>query len=272
MLSGQVIVLPMTVAAAASAPRINMTAAELAAVKIEALKHIVSPRYLSALPAGGVSGRCAVTGQLLITKGTQPTSLALTDTGGARALGLTASGAVASLALPAGSMTDSFTLVFAVNTDAADRASGSPVNYVSGFSGAEAYTSATLRYYGSAAAAPRTSRFISVAPSATGTETFFDHAAAGWAIAIVSFDSDTRQLSIAVNQAETFNSVTKGVSINQDPGAYFEIGYHMSGIGLRSSKVGDLFTFDKALASNTFGKQQLSEVVSALKTQYGITV
>lgn len=271
MVSGQVIVLPMTVAAAASAPRINMTAAELAAVKIEALKHIVSPRYLSSLPAGGVEGRCAVTGQLLTTKGTQPTTLVLSDVDGNRALGLTSTAALASLALPAGSQTNSYTLVFAVNTSAADRASASPVNYLSGYSGADVYNSATLRFYGSAAAAPRTSRFISVGPSSTGTETFFDHAAAGWAVVIVAYDNDTRVLSIAVDQVETFNTVLKGATAAQDANAYFEIGYHLSGIGLRTSKVGDLFSFDKALVSTTFGREQLSELVVALKAQYGIT-
>lgn len=269
-MAGQMIVLEIDAAAGSGAPRIDMTGADAVAAKVASLKHVVSPRAMSALPAGGVSGRCRSTGLLLTPKGTQATALVLSDIGGKRALGLTAAGAVASLALPAGSMTDSFTLVFAVNTGAADLASGSPVNYISGFDGSDAYTSATLRYYGAAAAAPRTNRFVSVAPSATGTETFAAHSAAGWAIVIIDFDNNTRALSIAVNQAETFNTVTKGASITQDPNAYFEIGYHVSGIGLRSSKVGDLFTFGDSLLASSFGRAQLADLVAALKTEYGI--
>lgn len=269
-MSGQVIRLDIEVDAASSAPRIDMTPADVIAAKISSLKHVVSPRELKAVATGGVAGRCRSTGLSLIPKGTQATALTLSDVAGKRALGLSAAGAVASLALPAGSMTDSYTLVIAVNTNPLDLVSGAPVNYLSGFNGSDAYTSATLRYYGAAAAPPRTSRFVTIGPSTTGTETFADHSSEGWVVLVVDFDNNTRQLSIAANQTEIFEVVTKGASVSQDPGAYFEIGYHVSGIGLRSSKVGDLFTFGESLLANSFGRGQLADLVSAMKDDYGI--
>lgn len=270
-MSGQLIVLPgVRVAASASAPRIDMTAADIVATRVASLKHVMSPRSLIALASGGVAGRCRATGLELAMKGASAANIMLADIAGKRALGLSANSAAA-LALPAGSLTNSYSLVLAVNLSADDISSASPVNFISGFTPAEVYETVGLRYYGELAVMPRTNRFITLGPSTTGTETFVQRATGAWSIVVVDYDNNTRLLSIAVNQVNTFATVTKGASAAQQPGAYLSIGYHLSASSLKTSKVGDLYTFNESLLSNTFARAQLEDLVTALKTEYGVS-
>jgi len=78
-------------------------------------------------------------------------------------------------------------------------------------------------------------------------------------------------VSIAVNQATTFATATKTVAHAPGPSDYLEIGNHASQTNsLRVSKVGDLYTFDTSMRATALGQQQLIDLVSALKTEYGI--
>lgn len=197
--------------------------------------------------------------------------MTLVDVSGLRALGLTSATAVAGLALPPGSLTNSYTLVMAVALGADDIASATSVNLISGFVQPETYNSAALRYYGTPAADPRTDRFITIGPSTTGTETYAGRVAGPWSVVVVDYNNDTRTLSISVNQAVTFNSVVKGAAADQPADAYLEIGYHLATLGIRNSKVGDLYTFSDSMLKTDLAKAQLGELVAAMNNYYGIS-
>ncbi|WP_023389753.1 hypothetical protein [Pseudomonas putida] len=270
-MAGQVIVLPgVTAAASAGAPRINMNAADIAASKVVSLKHVVSARSLTAAPGGGVVGRCRNTGANLTPKGTGQALLGVTSLAGRSALGLTASGS-AGLALPAGSLTNSFTYVTAVYLGATDIAGSSAINFLAGFDAADAYITASLRYYGQAYASPvsRADKFSSFSPQTSTPGADGAGAVAGWNVVTVDFNNDSRILSIAVNQAVTFAAVLKPTPAGYASSSYLEVGYHL-GNALLNSKFGDLYTFSDSLLKSDLGKAQLSDLVAALKAYYSI--
>lgn len=265
---GQMVVLDgVTAAAAAGAPRVNMNAADIVATKISTLKHAVGARSLSAAPAGGVTGRCRWTGAPLVSKGNAAVNLAVTEVAGRLGLGINGTGS-AGLALPAGSLTSSFTLVAAVNLNATDAAGNYPVNFLSGFDSSDVYISGLLRAYGAAS---------SVFPSRIGSNTgisgtwsFANSPAAGWAIVVIDYNNATRTMSVSVNQAATFTVATMPANYAPAAGSYIEVGYHIDASSIRNSKLGDLYTFSDSLLKTDLGKSQLTELVAAMKTYYSI--
>lgn len=266
-MAGQLIVLPgVTAAASANAPRINMNAADTLAARISSLKHAAAARAMTAVSGGGVTGRCRVTGQPLISKGTSPKNLSLTEVSGKKAL---AAGANSGLALPNGSLTTSYTVVAAVALASADVSASGAVNLLAGFSPADDYTSLMLRYYGSLTASPNTDVFMAAGPVITNTAVVRAARPAGaWAIVVIDF-SDSQLLSLAVNQAATFATLQRSSSPVIVDGSYLELGYHPSS-GLANSKIGDIYTFNGSLLTSDLGKSQLAELVAAMKSVYGI--
>lgn len=267
-MAGQLIVLPgVTAAAAGSAPRVNMNAADSAAAKITALKHAVSARSLSAVSGGGVAGRCRATGALLIPKGTAG-NLSLTEVAGMPALAAANS---SGLALPPGSLTRSYTLVAAVAISSVDSAAGLAVNLLAGMDGSDAYISTLLRYYGAAAASPNSDVFASTGSGTTVVTATPRKArpSGNWAIAVVDLNFNTKVLSLALNDVASPVTQTLTAPIDPSAASYIEIGYHLSA-GLSNSKIGDLYTFNASLLSSDLGKTQLADLVSALKSTYGI--
>lgn len=268
-MAGQMIVLPgVTAAAGASAPRVNMNHPDTIAAKIATLKHSISARSLVAASGGGVTGRCRVTGAPLISKGSGAPSLVITEVSGRLGLGVT--GPVsAGLALPANSLTSSYTMVTAINLSATDFASTGVFNFLSGFDAADNYFSVLQRAYGSANTTTNKGK-LCTSPQSGGNFAAATLPAAGWAIAIVDYDIATRLASVALNQAADFNTLLMPSGFSPGAGAYVEIGYHLGGIGLGNSKVGDLYTFSDSLLKTDLGKSQLTELVAAMKTYYGI--
>lgn len=271
-MTGQVIILPGVVAAASlGAPRIDMNASDVVAARIASLKHVVSPRSLVTLPGGGVSGRCRATGLALVPKGTV-TALQLSDVAGKRALGLSAITS-AGLGLPPGSRTASYTTVVAVTISQADidstTLSASP-RFIGGYDAAGTHNLTVLQYYGAAGNPPN----IFTANGSGDSSSPFAKAArpnGTWVIAVVDFNNDTKTVSLSLNQADTFATLAKAEP--HAPGAtdYLEIGsHHVVASGLRTSRVGDLYTFSNSLLATDPGRQQLKDLVAALKTEYGI--
>lgn len=270
-MAGQIIILPgVSAAASGGAARIDMTPADRIAARMANLKHVVSPRSLTAVAGGGVSGRCRATGLSLVPKGTT-TALKLFDVAGKRALGLTNIFA-ASLGLPAGSQTPSYTAVMAVNIGQADidsvAISTSPI-LLGGSSAADTVNLNALQYFGAAGTPPNifTARGSDVAsPFASVVRP-----GGAWVIVVVDFDNNTKTVSLAVNQAATFATMLKTTEHTPAAGDYVEIGNHGTATSsLRSSKVGDLFLFGDSVLSSSLGKSQLVELVAALKAEYGI--
>lgn len=265
---GQMVVLEgVTAAAAPGAPRINMNAPDIIATKIATLKHALGAREISPAPGGGVVGRCRWTGAPLVSKGSQAASLAVSEIAGHPGLGINGSGS-AGLALPAGSLTSSFTLVAALYLNATDAASTYVINFLSGFDPSDVYISGLLRADG--AASPAFPGKIGSATGATGVRALANSPAAGWAIVVVDYNNATRTMSIAVNQASTFSAATMPDNYAPAAGSYIEVGYHISAVSIRSSKLGDLYTFSDSLLKTDLGKSQLVELVAALKSYYAI--
>ncbi|WP_182374924.1 hypothetical protein [Pseudomonas putida] len=268
-MAGQMIVLPgVTAAAGAGAPRVNMNAPDTIAAKISTLKHALGARSISAAPGGGVVGRCRVTGASLISKGSQAANLFVSEIAGHLSLGINGSGS-AGLALPAGSLTSSFTLVAAINLNAADAAGTYPINFLSGFDPAGAYISGLLRANGAASSA-----FPSKIGSNTGTAgtwAFANSPAIGWAIVVVDYNNANRIMSVSVNQAAAFTTETMPSSYAPAVGSYIEVGYHIDAASIRNSKLGDLYTFSSSLLATSLGLQQLQSLVAAMKVEYGVS-
>lgn len=267
-MAGQMIVLPgVTAAAGPSAPRVNINTPDTIAARMPTIKHAVGARSLSAAPAGGVTGRCRVTGAPLIPKGSAAANLAITEIAGRLGLGINGSGS-AGLALPPGSLTSSFSLVAAVNLNATDAAGNYPVNFLSGFDSSDAYISGLLRAYGAAS-----SVFPGKIGSNTGTSgtwAFANLPASGWAIVVIDYNNSTRTMSVSVNQVATFTVATMPASYAPAAGSYIEVGYHIDASSIRNSKLGDLYTFSDSLLKTDLGKSQLAELMAALKTYYSI--
>lgn len=265
-MAGQLIVLPgVTAAASASAPRIDMNTPDTVAAKIVALKHIVSARSLVPLVGGGVSGRCRNTGAVLSVKGSQPVNMNLGLVAGKTGLG---GAGYSALALPPGSLTSSYTMVFAVALSAADIAGNAIVNPLSGFAGNDAYSSVLARYYGKGDVTR--ANLMRSAPFAGGAVAGLAMPAGAWAIVVVDYDNNTRTASISVNQANSFSTSVMAASFAPDPSSYLTIGYPLDANGLRTSKVGDLYTFSDSVLRTEFGRLQIAELVAALKTEYSI--
>ncbi|MBW0236359.1 hypothetical protein [Pseudomonas sp. D1HM] len=269
---GQIVILPgVTAAAGASAERIDMTASDLIAAKIPGLKHMVSARSLTALPGGGVSGRCQATGAPLVPKGLV-TALAISEVAGKKALGLSSVQA-AGLGLPAGSATASYTAVMVVSVAAADVASGSPSAapiFLSSMTAADALVASAAQYYGTSGSPPNifaargsntASPFVSVPKPETT-----------WAVLLVDYNDTTKVVSLAVNQAKTFATATKTVAHTPGTGGYFEIGAHVNATAsLRASKIGDLYLFEGSLLTNALARTQISDLIAVLKAEYIIS-
>ncbi|NQD72910.1 hypothetical protein [Pseudomonas sp. CM27] len=274
-MAGQLIRLPgVTAAAAAGAPRIIMTAPDAVAAKVASLKHVVSARSMTALSGGGVTGRCRLTGKLLVPMGVDVARWQILTLGGKAALysGPAASGgqgAAASIALPPGSLTQSYTAVGAFAWDAADRAGNYLTNFVVGFD-AGAPTRRLFRAYGQQYAtvearnslATGSGEFTSVYEAIPLTE---------WGIFVADYNNDTRVISLSINDADSFTQRTETVATpTPSADAYLELGYHNSVNALRNSKIGDLYTFSESLLSTELGAAQLRELVAEMKTYYGI--
>ncbi|WP_339545152.1 hypothetical protein [Pseudomonas sp. RA_35y_Pfl2_P32] len=266
-MAGQMIVLPITVAAAAGAPRIDMSIPDFIAGKVGSLKHVVSARSLTAAPGGGVAGRCRATGLPLIPRGASAATLALYEIAGKAALGINGPGS-AGLGLPADSLTSSFTFVMAISLNSADALGTYPINFLSGFDAAGTYISALTRAYGIAASL--NANKIGANTGTLGTFAFATPPSGNWGVLVVDYNNATRVLSVSVNQAATFVAVTMPASYAPPAGSYVEIGYHIDTSSIRNSKMGDLYTFSDSLLRTELGKAQLTDLVAALKAEYSI--
>ncbi|MNJ32357.1 hypothetical protein D3C77_270200 [compost metagenome] len=267
-MAGQFIQLPGVVAAASvSAPRISMSAADIAAAKISSLMNVVSASQLTPVPGGGVSGRCRNTGQPLTMKGVGQAALQVSEVSGKKVLSL-ASITPAGLALPPGSLMANYTAVLAFYLSPSDWAGTAIVNLLSGFTAADAYSAMPARYYGVGSASNSGTLRASGAPA--GAAVGAQVASAGWHLAIIDMNSATKVVSVAIDQIDSFS--TGALSAGYAPGAmdFLEIGYHLNSISLVTSSVADLYTFNGSLLSTNLGKQQLGELVGALKAEYGI--
>ena len=270
-MAGQLIVLPgVTAAAGAGAPRVNMNTPDTLAARIATLKHVVSARSLQAVAGGGVSGRCRATGAALTPKGISASTLTLYEVAGRAAMGINGSGRAA-LALPPGSLTQSFTTVSVININNVDVAGNYSVNILSGFDAADVYANIMLRYDGATSTSTTIADKLRASTSASNASAVPTPRPAGdWVVVITDYNNLTKTISIAANQVSSFATGVMAAELAPALGSYLEIGYHLDASSLRSSKVGDLYTFSDSLLRTDLGKTQLAELVAALKTYYGI--
>lgn len=247
-------------------PRIQMGAGDIAALKSQALAHVVSAKSLTA-SASGVSGRCRLTGLPLVSKGTA-SALTVRTADGHAGLGLTSSIAAA-LALPAGSASESYCAVMAINLAAADIVGSSPLNLLGSFTSGDVAAASSLRYYGQAAASNQ-DKFLSGGGGAIAASTpNLTRPATGWLVLAVDFNNATKLASMSINGG-AFSSATKADGHAPGVGGYFEIGLHTGTLGLRGSVAGDLFLFNKSMLGASLDQAQLADVIAGLKADYAI--
>lgn len=266
---GQFVVLPgIRSGAPAGAPKLDLANSDIVALRIDGLKLVVSPRTFAAVAGGGITAKCRLTNEALVTRGSQ-TALQVETVGGKLALAVnSASAGLVGLALPPGSLTRSYIAVMAVNEGVASMATGSPTNLLNGFDESNAWVSNPIRYTGGVG-------IPSDAYSARGGDTVNTYAASSrspgvWNLVIVDFDNNTRIVSIGVNSVGSLVRATKAAGRVPAVTDFLEIGYHLSATSLRDSKIGDLFTFDRSLLSTDLGLEQVADLVAALKIEYGI--
>ncbi|CAI8792271.1 hypothetical protein [Pseudomonas sp. IT-P218] len=262
---GQVIVLPGVKAPdAPGAVKLQLSSADVVASSMASLHRVMSPKSLVSLTNGGVAGYCRVSGEALIQKGSVPSVLRLVKVGSKPALGLSYNLGLAGLAFQPGSASKSYTQVAVVSVaDPTDR-----VNFLFTFTDDTAISS-TLRY-DITTASPSQKVFVCYGSSNNPPHAEVARPAGTWAVVIVDYDDESRKVSIAVNQVDSFVENLKSVNHPVVDTSYFEVGYHASANGLRDAKVGDVYIFNESLRLNVAGMAQLGQLVAALKAEYGI--
>lgn len=264
-LRGQLIVLPGVQAPAApGAVKLNVSAADRIASSMPYIHRAMAPKSLVALPEGGVSGNCRVTGEKLLQKGSSPSVLRLSTVGGKPALGFSADNSLGALAFQPGSLPASYTVVMLISiTEPTDR-----LNFMMAYTGDAAI--ATVLRYDITTASPEVKRLVAYGSTNSPPHAEATRPAGTWAVAIVDYDDTTKKVSIAVNQVESFAENTKTTGSAAGAESYLEIGYHGSGNSLRTAKVGDTFVFNRSLRTSPTNLALLAQLVAALKTEYGI--
>jgi len=266
-MAGQFIKLPgVTAASTGGAPRITMSEADAAALRVPSLHHVVSAGSLTA-SAAGVSGNCRKTGKALVPKGAV-TALQLRTVAGHVGVGL-ATASAAGLALPVGSATASYTAVATIQLSPADITSASAINAFSTFTAANTLAATILRYYGNGSANP-TDKFVAYgSDSVLSGAAIAQRAAGDWVVVVVDFNDNAMTAAMSVNGGAF---VTAQRTAHHAPGAdgQFEIGYHLSASSLRGAMVGELYLFNDSLLKTPLGQTQLAAVIAGLKADYGI--
>lgn len=262
---GQLIVLPgVSAPAAPGAVKLNISAADRVAATMPYMHRAMSPKSLMALPGGGVSGFCRVTGESLIQKGAVPSALRLTTVDSKPALALNNVLGLGALAFQPGSASKSYTQVILVSVaDPTFR-----VNFL--FSYTDETPIASVLRYDITTASPEANRLVAYGSSNNPPHAETIRPAGNWAVVVVDYDDTTRKVSLAVNQVGEFTETVKPVNHPVVDTSYFEIGYHGSVNGLRDAKVGDLYVFNQSLRNSPASMVKLSQLVAALKAEYGI--
>ena len=254
--------------AGALAPRIDMTDTDLIALGIPGLKHVMAPRTFAAVAGGGIIGKCRMTNKDLVTKGSK-TALLVKVVGNKPALAVSETSAgLVGLAMPAGSLTESYTILAMVNIGVAALAQSSPCNLISGFDAANTWVANPLRYNGTGGTPPD-------GFSARGGDTLSTYAAVArvpgeWCLLVIDYNNATRVASIGINSSTALAKTTKPAGRVPGEADALEIGYHLSASSLRDCAIGDVFVFGSSVLSSEFGAEQIAELASAMKSEYGI--
>lgn len=228
---------------------------------------VMAPKSLTPLATGGVEGYCRVTGQRLILKGTEPFTLRVEKLAGKPVLSQANTLYPASLAFQPGSATKSYTLVIVVSiTDPTDR-----LNFMMTYSGGENdQPISSLLRYDITDTSQGVKKLIAYGSNNNPAHASVFRPEGTFAVVVVDYNDDTRTVSIAVNQADSFIEQVKSVNHPVTSDSYFEVGYHGSVNSLRAAKVGDVYLFNESLRTSPAAMVKLKEVVAALKTEYGI--
>ncbi len=179
-----------------------------------------------------------------------------------------------SLDLPAGSASNSYTVAMAIYMGAATI--NSVVNAMNPIMvmGVSGYIATALRYYGLSTTPGDASYKGQILSAGSNTGVPWARLAGpvteGWAIFTACYDEATKQALVGLNGANS-PIVTKTAGLAVDDTNYWSIGYSRSAAALQDSGVGNTYIFNESLASTTHGQNRLSELVSSMKTAYGIS-
>lgn len=264
MMLGQMIILPITAPDAPGAVRLKISDADVIAASMPNLSRMMSPKNLTKLPGGGVSGNCQVSGQTFIQKGPQ-NLMTVNLIGGKPALGFTKINSAGALAWQPGSASQSYTLVTLINQpDPAGRC-----DHFTMASGAGIALSTPLRYFPDGVGTAN--KFISYGADINNPFSSVDRPSGDWAVLIVDYDDYSRTTRLAVNSLSSFSESTRSTASDVDSTSYVQIGYAGSSSSLRNSNVGDTYYFNDSLLRNTtVNLPKLQALVDALKIEYGI--
>lgn len=272
-MSGQLIILPGVYSGAVSgAERIDVSLADVSALRIAGLKHVISAKSLKNISSGGVSGRCRKTGSLLTPTGTGAAGLTIATLNGHSALTLKSPNSwSASLALPPGSATTSYCAVFAATIGAISR-SGANNSVLAGVYTSANVNSSIYARFRASGNYPETGMTASGSGvTATGIPFVLESLlpVSTWGIYVVDFDSLTNTARISYNSSNIASSAVLSANVVAADSAV-HLGYPLSSSSFRDSGIGDFYLFDRSLLASTQTRLQLDSLIAGLKSQYGI--
>lgn len=269
-MAGQLIILPGVESAASNgSARIDMTAADEIAARMPSLTNSVCARAVTEGPAG-ISGRCRASGGLLTMIGSNPGSMMIKTLAGRKAITLRDESSSAALLLPAGSWKASHCTVSAIYIGGGFTASSALFNFINGYNNAT-YAASSVRAYGMTYSSSHAGKFVNTFVSSGGSAAGVSVPSAGaWHILMSAIDAheNTAYISVDGGAIATFTSPGLVVPVDESQ-ARMGIGYITSS-GLRDGGVGDLFVFNASMQGSTFERAAVSDLVAALKSQYGI--
>lgn len=269
-MAGQLIILPGVKSAASNgSARIDMTTADQIAARMPSLTHSVSARAVTA-GAAGISGRCRASGGLLTMIGASPASMTVKTLANRKAIALTSETAAAAVLLPSGSWKASHCTVSAIYVGPGFTASNALHNIITSYNNT-VYAGADVRGYGGAEGSVNAGNLIStLAVSGNNAARVPVPAVGAWAILMSALDAATGTAYISINGgAAATQAIASPVVPADESLARMGIGYTTAS-GLRDGGVGDLFVFDASMQGSTVERAAVSDLITALKAQYGI--
>lgn len=266
---GQYLQLDIDSAAPASAPRLNMSAADVIAASDGNLRHAAIIRNMLNVTqtGGGVIAYDQVTGKPMVSKGSA-TALQIESVYGKPALAINvASAGLVGLSFAEGSLPENYTMVVPVVVGPTASATATVSGILNGFDINDTWVSQPLRYTGSP-----TDAF-----SARGADTGNTNIAAVarpvgnvWHIIVVDWNNRTGVVTIGLNTVDILVSATRPARRTPAATDRLQIGYHLNASSLKDNKIGDLYVFGESMLSSVGGTSTIRSLVAAIKTDYAI--
>lgn len=271
-MSGQYIVLPGVRAAGASADVSLMSIGDTAAKRIPDLKCCFMAEAVKPKAGGGIEGYDAETSGLLIPAGVpQNKNDADANFAGMATVSVFKAGTISMPPGSAGGL-QSYTVVMVASLSAATLAAATNIMLdIAAPAGTQ--TAIPLRRFGTASATPGLNALPYGGSSANGLTAAEDPSfpvADAAAIYVLDWANDTKLARLAINTPVARASATlpNQFATPSEDGSFFRIGF-LSSSGF-DGRVARLYAWPRSLMSTQVGMRQLTSLMNALRSMYGI--